>query len=249
MFLVAVVAALHACEHDPFPAPPPGMNDTIIPNPNDTTTPIDTTDPNDTTVTNTDPCHPDTVYFTKDILPILATNCANSGCHDAATAQDGVILNSYGNVINTAKVKGGDLDAGKLYEYITESDPDKRMPPPPNTPLSSSDIALIRKWILQGAQNLTCQEDTVPPATLSFSNDIHPIFQQSCAPCHSGPNAPNGLLLTNYTQIKNGIQNNEVIQRINHQPGFNPMPPSGIKLSVSKLNKIDAWVAAGLPNN
>ncbi|MDZ7846040.1 MAG: hypothetical protein U5L96_04355 [Owenweeksia sp.] len=42
----------------------------------------------------------------------------------------------------------------------------------------------------------------------------------------------------------------EVRQRINQsEPGFPPMPPSGIKVDDCKLAKIGAWVNTGLPDN
>jgi hypothetical protein len=101
-------------------------------------------------------CDPDTVYFERDLLPLLNSSCAKSGCHDATTASDGVILDSYFNVMATADVKPGNPDDSDLYEVITDDDPDDRMPPPPLPPLSSDQIAMVRKWILQGAQNLIC---------------------------------------------------------------------------------------------
>jgi hypothetical protein len=104
-------------------------------------------------------CHPDTVYFQRDILPLLNSSCAKAGCHDAATANDGVILDSYFNVMATADVEPGNPDDSDLYEVITDDDPEDRMPPPPLDPLTNNQIAMIRKWILQGAQDLNCIDE------------------------------------------------------------------------------------------
>jgi len=30
-------------------------------------------------------CHPDTVYFQNEILPLFTANCASAGCHGATT--------------------------------------------------------------------------------------------------------------------------------------------------------------------
>ncbi len=103
------------------------------------------------------PCHPDTVYFERDLLPVLRSNCAMEGCHDAATALDGVILDNFANVMATADVKPGDPDDSDLYEVLIEDNINKRMPlglPPLNT----DQITLVRKWIQQGALNLNCDE-------------------------------------------------------------------------------------------
>ncbi len=242
-FLLAIAALVYSCEHEPFPAPPGGMGNDTIKDPVDTTTkPIDTTQG-----PTVKPCDPDTVYFNRDILPILSSNCAYSGCHDAGTAKEGVVLNSYQNVIATADVRPGDLSGSDLYEVITETDPDKIMPRPPNKPLTQANIDLIAKWILQGAKNLTCDEcDT---ANISFSQHIKPIFEKSCAVCHSGATPSGFLLLTNYGNITDAVINNTVISRINHQGSIAVMPPSGIKLDDCKLKQIEVWVKAGVPNN
>ncbi len=242
--LTLLVAALSltwmACEHEPFPAPPPGMvNDTIQ----------DTTNkpPDTTVVPGGKPCDPDTVYFERDILPILSINCAYDGCHSATTASDGVVLDNYQNVISTADVRPGDPGGSDLYEVITETDPSKRMPQPPNKPLSQTQIDLIRKWILQGAQNLSC--DDCDTTNISFQAHIKPIFSSCAFNCHSGSTPSGGLLLTNYGNIADAVINGEVIPRINHEPGYPKMPPSGIKLDDCRLTQIDLWVKAGVPNN
>lgn len=249
LVIVAMIAIV-SCEHEPFPAPPPGTNpvDTTT-NPNDTTqNPNDTTqNPNDTTKPGK-PCDPDTIYFERDILPILSSNCAYSGCHDANTASDDVILDSYINVMTSkADVRPGDPDGSDLYEVITETDPGKRMPPPPNSPLTNAQIQKIRKWILQGAQDLSCDEcDT---SSVSFQNDIFPIFETSCQNCHGGSTPSANRSMENYSEIRDAVENSEVLPRINHVSGYPPMPPSGIKLDECKINKIEAWAMAGYPNN
>ena len=47
------------------------------------------------------PCDPDSVYFDNQVLPILVSNCAKPGCHDAASHQDGVVLSSYASLMST----------------------------------------------------------------------------------------------------------------------------------------------------
>ena len=53
------------------------------------------------------PCDPDTVYFEKDLLPVLLSTCAQPGCHDAITMADGVRLTDYNSVMQTAGVEPG----------------------------------------------------------------------------------------------------------------------------------------------
>ena len=76
-------------------------------------------------------CSPDTVYFQQQVLPIFISNCSLSGCHDAASHQDGVVLTNYQSIMNTGEIEPGDPNDSEVYEKITENDNDDRMPPPP----------------------------------------------------------------------------------------------------------------------
>ena len=60
------------------------------------------------------------VCFESEVLPIFQTNCATSGCHDAASNQKGYILDSYDNlfkkevqVVSKNSIKPKYLDAIK----------------------------------------------------------------------------------------------------------------------------------------
>jgi len=50
-------------------------------------------------------CNPDTMYYNRDIAPIILSNCATSGCHNATTAAHGINLSSYSSVISTGKIR------------------------------------------------------------------------------------------------------------------------------------------------
>ena len=128
--------------------------------------------------TATEDCSTDTVYFKNTIQPIITASCAYSGCHDAATAEDGVILDTYANIIQTGDVKAGRPEDSKLYKVLIENDPDDIMPPPPGSPLSSVQINDIYQWIMQGAKNNECLGcDSI---NVTFSGSILPIMQTIC---------------------------------------------------------------------
>ena len=107
-------------------------------------------DPKNHTVS--DSCSSDTVYFVNDILPLLRSTCARSGCHDQNTAQDGIMLLDYETITDGENIIPGDADESDIFDVISETDPDKIMPPPPNPALSQSSINAIRTWINQGAK-------------------------------------------------------------------------------------------------
>src|SRR5690606_3269572 len=102
---VFAVFLIPACVHEPILPVDPGGNtgDTVIVDPVD------------------EPCLPDVVYFERDILPILRSNCAKSGCHDAISHQDGNVFDSYQNVMASDEVDPFDPGGSDLYEVITDN--------------------------------------------------------------------------------------------------------------------------------
>ena len=105
----------------------------------------------DTINTNAN-CNPDSIYFEKDILPILLSNCALSGCHNASSRQNGVVTDSYNKLVQTVGIKPFEPAKSKLYLTITS----KNNIMPPSGKMSDFNINLISKWISQGALNLSC---------------------------------------------------------------------------------------------
>jgi hypothetical protein len=247
MFMLACLMMLfQSCAHDPIvdPSDPdnPGGPGTI-----DTTeNPIDTS-------SNGVPCDPSIVYFNTEVLPILLSNCAKSGCHDAITHQEGIILDSYENVMNSEEdvVDPFDLDDSDMYEVITEDDSDKRMPPPPNQRLTADQISTIRQWIQQGAQNLTCDENTGACETenISYSGFVAPLLTNTCVGCHSGGSPSGGITLNTHAGVQAVALNGRLFGAISHASGFQPMPRGGNKLSQCTIDKIKGWIDDGAPNN
>lgn len=192
-----------------------------------------------------DECDPDLVYFVNDVLPIIQSNCAISGCHGGGSAQDGVELSSYENIIQ--HVNSGNAFDSDIYEAITDSDPDNIMPPPPNSPLTNEQIEIIRNWIDQGATNLECSDCDLTNVT--YSQSVWPIIQNSCTGCHSGSSPQGGISLTNYDQVAQLAENGILFGVINHDAGYVPMPFNGQQLSVCKIDTIEEWINQGFPNN
>lgn len=239
--LAISVLALTSCKHD------------LIDDAggNGTTNPPDTTIVYPPDTTSLDTCDPDIVYFEYDILPILQSNCAFSGCHDASSAKDGVILNNYQNTISTGDVRAYNLGDSELYEVITDSDPDDRMPPPPSAPLTPEQVSLIAKWILQGAKDLTCDPDAsgCDTTNISYTTHIRPVMQAKCNGCHGGSFPSAGLDLTTYGSLATIALNGKLLGVVEHQPGYSPMPQGGNKLPDCEIRQIRSWIEDGAPNN
>src|SRR6188768_2178943 len=117
LILIFIVGSCTHQNVDVTPTTPPVI---VIP-------PVDSPDNDDNVDT--------ALCFERDILPIFISNCAVSGCHDAATRQEGYEFTSYAT-ITAKKFEPGDPEDTELYEKITEHDADERMPPPPRARLN-----------------------------------------------------------------------------------------------------------------
>lgn len=231
---VVILAFASGCQHEPIEVIPPGNGGGGGGgNPGDPSEGI--------------PCSPDSVYFVNDVLPIINSNCAFSGCHGDGSAEDGVDFSSYSSIINTGDVRPYDLDGSDLYEVITENDDDDVMPPPPANPLSDSQIATIAQWINQGALNNSCGDcDTVG---VTFSGTVSPIIQNNCQGCHSGGSPSGDIFLRNYNEVVAQASTGRLYGAISHADGYENMPYNQAQLSECKLDQIRIWIEDGMPNN
>lgn len=193
-------------------------------------------------------CDPDSVYYENDIQPLLTSNCGIPGCHDAGTKTEGISVANYADVIKSGLVVVGRPDKSEIIEVITTNKADDVMPPPPRTKLTSDQIALISKWIQQGARDNKCIGgcDT---STFTFAAKVMPIIDVNCKGCHSGTFPSGGIALTNYGEVKVQADNGKLYGTINHAAGFKPMPQGGAKLPDCEVTVVRKWVQAGAPNN
>jgi hypothetical protein len=231
--MAMMIMLLQQCKHDPWYPPVPS-------DPNDTTG-------TDTTGSASNPCHPDSVYFKKQILPLLISNCAMSGCHDDASAQKGVILTSYQKIMSTADVRPFNPSGSDLYEVLVETDPDKRMPLN-KPPLAPDKIELVRKWINQGAKDNDCNDgcDTV---NVKWSINIKPLLNQQCTGCHNSSLPSGNVMLDTYPNVKAAVNSGKLWGSVNYNPGYKPMPLGAPKLDACRLKQIKKWIDDGAPEN
>lgn len=94
------------------------------------------------------------VSFSTEIAPILVAKC--QVCHNPEKAKGGYRVESFerfmkGGDSREAAVIPGEPGKSKLYQLITATDPDDRMPQK-DDPLSKAQIALFEQWIKEGAR-------------------------------------------------------------------------------------------------
>ncbi len=188
-------------------------------------------------------CSADTVYFQYDVLPVLVSSCATSGCHDAPTRADGYQLTDYTSTMKKG-ISAGKATSSKVYTEIANG----------SMPLRGSGITMttaqkdiIAKWINQGAKNLSCNPNfgTCDTTNIKYSTFVAPIVQNKCQGCHTSTPP----LLTNYNQVKASIQTGKFWGSITHASGYSAMPKSSTKLADCELSKINAWIKRGALNN
>lgn len=245
LFLLAFVTiSLTACaDYVDGPYHPRGDDDEYT---NDTTGgPADTTGGGDTTSNSTDT----SVCFTRDILPILISNCTMAECHDAINPEEGVDLTSYASIMQGRKriVSAGNPGGSKLYESLVTNDSEERMPPPPRS-LTSDQIALIARWIREGARNRDCSNDNAgcDTANVTYTTHIQPIMTRACTGCHGVSSPSAGINLTDRAVVASMATSGRLYGSMAHRPGFAAMPPSGGKVDDCTLATIQAWKQQGL---
>lgn len=190
----------------------------------------------------------DSVCYLSEIEPIINTNCAMPGCHDATSQEEGVDLSSYWGVLEI--VKPGSPENSKLIEVIT-SGGEELMPPSPNQPLSADQIALIEAWIREGAgYNIDCNVNQ-PCDTLdiTYSTSIRLIIDNHCIGCHDVPSTGGGILLNSWAEVADQSLHGNLLCSVYHDPHCSPMPKNAAQLSDCDLKKISIWVDSGAPNN
>jgi Planctomycete cytochrome C len=182
--------------------------------------------------------------FQRDILPVLQSSCAISGCHDVSTHREGYIFNNFSNTLNA--VSPGNPSGSKLYEIITSGE-DDRMPPSPYQSLSAAAVDSIYSWISYGALDEYCGNACDTISAITFSGIIWPLIEQNCRGCHSGASPSGGISLTNYTQVAAQATSGK-LTGVLHDGSYVLMPPAG-SLSECMIRQVEMWVDAGILNN
>ena len=84
---------------------------------------------------------------------------------------------------------------------------------------------------------------------MSYANDILPIIVDNCYRCHDAANNFGNITLEGYDLLKQRADSGQLVGAINREPGFSPMPQNSAKLLDCNIEKIEAWINSGAPNN
>lgn len=255
IFGSVIAVSLDSCKHSPYnpvsPLDTTGKNDTTGNGGKDTTGTggKDTTGNQgtnwgfDTTLyVPTHACSPDSVYFTNDILPLISSNCAMSGCHDGGQGEGRDALNSYSSIMRYVRISSP--TTSKLYTVLSTKGED--FMPRNGTAFTAAQKALVLKWIQQGAKNNSC--DGYCDTVATYSQTIVPILANACLGCHATTANGGGVLLNTYDQVYAQVQTGKLMGDLTNAPGYNKMPQQG-GISPCDLNAFKIWVMHGAKNN
>jgi mono/diheme cytochrome c family protein len=97
---------------------------------------------------------PDTVSYAAHVQPLFTQNCALSSCHSGGLPEGGLNLESGKAYTEITKKGSGYVDTlNPQFSVLISSMTSKTDPMPPTGNLSTCDIELIKKWMLQKAKN------------------------------------------------------------------------------------------------
>jgi WD40 repeat protein len=114
------------------------------------------------------------VSYFRDVRPILQARC--QGCHQPAKAEGGYVMTEVPRLFSagdsgTAGVVAGKPDESHLLAQITPDAAGGAEMPKGAAALATAEIALIRRWIVEGAQ-----DDTPPSAGQRVDAEHPPVY-------------------------------------------------------------------------
>ncbi|MEX2304324.1 MAG: PSD1 and planctomycete cytochrome C domain-containing protein [Bryobacterales bacterium] len=190
------------------------------------------------------------------VLETLTASCA--ACHNGETAQGGLRLHSLAALAEGGSsgpaIHPGDPTRSPLVQRISSPEAALRMPPIGPT-LRPDQIALIAKWVDDGAPGLPA-----PPAiaavAVSYERDVQPILERSCYACHSGAQPKSQLRLDRKAgMLQGGIGGpaivigdsaaSRLVHRIEGHGGEQRMPLGGEPLSRNEVAVLRNWIDSG----
>lgn len=87
---------------------------------------------------------------------------------------------------------------------------------------------------------------------VSYSADINPIMINSCGSensCHQSGTSDSAIPLDNILNLRDVANDGSLMGSILHDASYEPMPNGGGSLSACSIQKIQAWINRGTPDN
>jgi mono/diheme cytochrome c family protein len=184
------------------------------------------------------------VSFTKDVEPILERNCLS--CHgetqmgrlDLRTRDSALRGGARGPVLLPA-----DAERSRLYRMVAGFE---KPAMPMSGSLTAQDVATLKAWIDQGARW---------DSTVSFAQDILPIFEGTCVNCHGDASRLSQFdLRTRESALRGGARGSDIIpgdaersRLYRRVAGLEEpsMPAQGRPLTAGQVAAVRQWIDEG----
>lgn len=214
------------------------------------------------------------VSFTKDVAPVFVARCGR--CHVTGT-RGGFNMGTYAKLIagsDAGKVLFPGEKGGPLIEAIESGDM-----PQGSGKVTDEELGKIKQWVLEGAKFdgpsptadlptfVTVDPSMAPPErlevkratgkeTVSFVNEVAPIFAERCAGCHGNGQRPGGRFdLATFDRLLRGgdsglallpekPEESLLISRITAE-GRERMPRGGDPLTTEQIETLKTWIKEG----
>lgn len=158
----------------------------------------------------------DTVFFSRDIAPVLREKCL--ACHKAEKAKGDYRVDTFTELLQA--VTPGKPEESELFKRLTTEDEDDRMPQE-SEPLPSHEVTLFKQWITAGAKlDLGTPDTEITALTAPVVNASAPEKYPRATPILALAFHPAGELLaaSGYNEINLWTTNGELRTRIANVP-------------------------------
>lgn len=183
------------------------------------------------------------ICFQRQVLPIFTSYCSRveGGCHDAGNPR--VALVEYMGIMNG--IQEGNADGSWFFHVIGRG-----MPPGAEPQLSADQLAVLRKWIEQGARNTNCEEVNCDSTHVRFAGDVDRIFADYCNGCHNSVVFPNSRSFSTLDMVRQAVRKNpeRFLRSISYEPGPQVNMPPTFKMNDCDLHRLETWIHAGMPD-
>lgn len=118
--------------------------------------------------------------------------------------------------------------------------------------LATLALTMIPGCYYDNEEDLYPQDTFCDTVAISYTAFVKPLIDANCYQCHSQSAAPSfgaGYDLETFNTLLNVVNNGRLLCAIQHGNGCSPMPKGAAKLPACSINKVQAWIEAGAPNN
>lgn len=91
--------------------------------------------------------------------------------------------------------------------------------------------------------------DVCDTIDLSYSLDIVPIIDANCYRCHDAQTNQGNVAIDDYENFRAYSVNGIMLNVLNHEDGWPPMPDDAPKIDQCSIDKIDKWIQEGAKDN